>query len=278
MHRTASGRKALSAFTLIELLVVIAIIAILAAILFPVFAQARTKARQAADMSNMRQIGLASNMYLQDYDEMFNPMGMGPVYDCPNQPWETYDVWPTLLLPYIKNGPIFISPQYKALNNIWGEDWYCRAHLGPILIDGHFYVSYMQNNFETWSWQGTTWTDGREHYGFRWGTAPNVTLAAVEDTVGTIRYINGIYQEIAWEPFVDYHHYYKVPVGASDVNYVGKDWRATTPQQGGAFNERLNVTWVDGHVSTLRWGSTRPHHWTIQDDQNAWTNPWVPQN
>ena len=58
-------------FTLIELLVVIAIIAILAAILFPVFAQARAKARQATCQSNIRQIGMASLMYVQDYDENY---------------------------------------------------------------------------------------------------------------------------------------------------------------------------------------------------------------
>lgn len=63
------------AFTLIELLVVIAIISILAAMLFPVFAQARTKARQATALSNMKQIVLATTMYVQDYDETY-PMTM----------------------------------------------------------------------------------------------------------------------------------------------------------------------------------------------------------
>src|SRR5215469_2257354 len=63
-------------FTLIELLVVIAIIAILAAILFPVFAQAREKARQASCLSNLKQNGLAFMSYVQDYDETY-PIAAG---------------------------------------------------------------------------------------------------------------------------------------------------------------------------------------------------------
>src|SRR5205809_4417491 len=74
------NRHRRQAFTLIELLVVIAIIAILAAILFPVFARAREKARQISCLSNLKNIGTATLMYLQDYDETF-PSGL--VYAVP---------------------------------------------------------------------------------------------------------------------------------------------------------------------------------------------------
>jgi prepilin-type N-terminal cleavage/methylation domain-containing protein/prepilin-type processing-associated H-X9-DG protein len=78
------GRASVRAFTLIELLVVIAIIAILAAILFPVFAQARERARAIACLSNSRQIGTALMLYVQDYDEKYpqeHPATADPVVD-----------------------------------------------------------------------------------------------------------------------------------------------------------------------------------------------------
>src|ERR1700759_4052115 len=75
---TPSRVNKYNGFTLIELLVVIAIIAILAAILFPVFAKVREKARQTACLSNMNQIAKATIQYVQDYDETYYPHR----YDC----------------------------------------------------------------------------------------------------------------------------------------------------------------------------------------------------
>jgi prepilin-type N-terminal cleavage/methylation domain-containing protein len=88
-------------FTLIELLVVIAIIAILAAILFPVFAKAREKARQAACGSNCRQIGLALMMYAQDYDETLVMRYYGASGQLS---------WKDVMVPYLKSSDIYRCP------------------------------------------------------------------------------------------------------------------------------------------------------------------------
>ncbi len=114
-------------FTLIELLVVIAIIAILAAILFPVFARAREKARQTSCLSNLKQLGLGMLMYVQDYDETFvrsNFSGYLNVAPDPGNPtfnWREgtlwYKTWPTGILPYVKNSQIFLCPSTTYHNN-----------------------------------------------------------------------------------------------------------------------------------------------------------------
>jgi len=91
-------------FTLIELLVVIAIIAILAAILFPVFAQAREKARETSCLSNMKQIGLGLNMYSQDYDGTL----MQTSWELGS--FKAKVTWTGVVQPYIKNEQIFLCP------------------------------------------------------------------------------------------------------------------------------------------------------------------------
>jgi prepilin-type N-terminal cleavage/methylation domain-containing protein/prepilin-type processing-associated H-X9-DG protein len=106
-----------AAFTLIELLVVIAIIALLVAILFPVFVQARANARNTTDMSNLRQIGIATMLYLQDYDERFVPVGSWndpsvTPHTNPQSPGQglVWQGWGLRLLPYTKSREIFHSP------------------------------------------------------------------------------------------------------------------------------------------------------------------------
>ncbi len=110
-------------FTLIELLVVIAIIAILAAILFPVFAKAREKARQTSCLSNQKQIMLGVLMYAQDYDDTL-PIGCSYWYAPGGGGAATRTdsaMWVTLIMPYVKNDQLFVCPSNKrTMTNPWG--------------------------------------------------------------------------------------------------------------------------------------------------------------
>jgi prepilin-type N-terminal cleavage/methylation domain-containing protein/prepilin-type processing-associated H-X9-DG protein len=120
MHRHPKA-----AFTLIELLVVIAIIALLAAILFPVFARVREKGRQTVCLSHLKQIGAATLMYMQDYDETFpfvlnwsgNAVGESNVGDAGKSPWvrgvtgaEPQFRLVTLVSPYVRNENVWYCP------------------------------------------------------------------------------------------------------------------------------------------------------------------------
>src|SRR5512147_1798196 len=110
--RARSGWRGHRGFTLIELLVVIAIIAVLGAIIFPVFARAREKARSTQCVSNLKQLGTAIRMYMDDYDGFF-PWGVDAADKYLPQIWDGYPAWQAciaamplmhdLIDPYVRN-------------------------------------------------------------------------------------------------------------------------------------------------------------------------------
>lgn len=174
--------KRRSGFTLIELLVVIAIIAILAAILLPVFAQAREKARQASCQSNMKQIATAMIMYTNDYDEKFAPStyliqagdprnGQPDTPFCPNCADHQYS-WNELIYPYIKSTDVFICPDI-------GKPSSSTTFSNDGAGDGHvqYYVNRRVDGYRSDdSWVGPDWAINQAQLKF-----PASTIMVGED-------------------------------------------------------------------------------------------------
>jgi len=155
-------RRKRDAFTLIELLVVIAIIAILAAILFPVFAKARAAARKASGLSNLKQLGLGTMMYTQDYDERFpyydwglmscndsgNDTTRSPRYGGDDPAFGAYSAsaWCNSVMPYVKNLQIFQDPSDK---HQW-QPGYCINF--PQSLFGTGPKSWLKSTYVSYAW------------------------------------------------------------------------------------------------------------------------------
>ena len=215
---TLNRRNRLAAFTLIELLVVIAIIAILAAILFPVFAQAREKARQTSCLSNTKQIGLGLMMYAQDYDETY-PMNLFMGFE----PGPCVHLSQVAIMPYIKNMGIYACPSDpspfdfpKGMSTI-GMPPICTA--SPSITK----VSYVPNfSLIDWGYPNNFFGDASDP------ERAVKTLAAVEYPAETAAFYDGT------------HNLPDAYLGMMDIPIQAR------------HSNQVNVTWADGHAKSIK--------------------------
>ncbi|MEP6757314.1 MAG: prepilin-type N-terminal cleavage/methylation domain-containing protein [Chthonomonadales bacterium] len=245
--------KRRNGFTLIELLVVIAIIAILAAILFPVFAQAREKARAASSLSNTKQISLSFMMYSQDYDEQVvltyfpgtSVAGVAPGCTRPSSPGNPDQPcgaqtpgWPYLLQPYIKSYAVYRCPSA-----------------------GDPFGIYSNASFNWWfNWSRFA------NYGYNWvylcptpataagsaGGQQPAALAAINSPAQTVAFVDsavfsgGVYKAgyLVSDP----------PTGSTAGNvYWFGGWGSVRPDP--RHTDGFNTAWCDGHS---KWSKLNP--------------------
>ena len=243
-HRPNSPWPDRRGFTLIELLVVIAIIAILAAILFPVFAQAREKARQTSCLSNLRQLSSAMIIYAEDYDGTFAPVIARPS----RQEKNPYLIsWMHLLEPYTHSRGVFICPSSGHTSQDWEKNDDITRNYGypPTLrIRGVDYVTAITGPFGEALWEGIGGFYGSPIGDFLEDT-PSYGQAQIARPAETILLCDhGIYD-----------------FGGSDIKR--NEWVFPSPRHLKEPNVKaadgheapqgiLNCLFVDGHVKALK--------------------------
>ena len=208
------GPSKRAAFTLIELLVVIARIAILAAILFPVFAQAREKARQASCMSNLRQIGLATLQYAQDYDDTL----FIREYTMPTDPVYNYQVW---------------SAKRLRSDNSWDRT---QGVLQPYMKNTELQMCLTVHGTPA----GSTTSDGIG-YGFNQtyllpSAAASTPLSDIEAPAETVWMADSAI------------------LSGNEVRLFSANWAPSTvyPTLHGRHNGVANIVWMDAHVKAVK--------------------------
>jgi prepilin-type N-terminal cleavage/methylation domain-containing protein/prepilin-type processing-associated H-X9-DG protein len=213
-----------NAFTLIELLVVIAIIAILAAILFPVFAQAREKARAISCVSNIKQLNMAVRMYLQDNDDIFDELIPGGMNNLAGEVGEP-GIWMAVLQPYLKSAAVLRCPDSVIPEVI---PTFAGRHTASIGMN-----SYLGAYFN-WYWDAIL---HQPPIGGRYTPEANVQYPSL-----TVLFCDGFDQTVDGNlP----HGYWIDPGYGKGVNYGLSD----------RHTKGTNVGFVDGHAKWYRTNS-----------------------
>ena len=214
------------AFTLVELLVVIAIIAILAAILFPVFAKAREKARQSSCSSNMKQIGLAMKQYTVDYDESHMPYWYGAYNGS------VYLTMMDLLNPYTKNTQIWKCPSANQDVTQFG------GAAGQYLSSNYCWPAWVYYNY--WGWNGVAMLSGFpgqvSSTGYAGNYGGNIPMELTPNPSSACWLVEGYYRSYT--------------VAGSSFGSAASTGFSSTPSNQLFYrhSEGQNVLFIDGHV------------------------------
>jgi prepilin-type N-terminal cleavage/methylation domain-containing protein/prepilin-type processing-associated H-X9-DG protein len=261
---TVSRRtKAATAFTLIELLVVIAIIAILAAILFPVFAQARAKARQISCLSNEKQIGLGMIQYSQDYDEMLVKAWYGP------NGWDRSDnraasikyKWMDAIQPYVKNTDCFRCPDFTDNLKLGATGEYVPYQQLTTVPDATRYGSYGMNAAY---WDGRLNDNGISSPGASPLGVTSVTLSTMSHPAST-----------AWVADGAGSYQFDWPLGNPTIVMQSgvRTWGSGNLTDGSLAERHqgmVNVIWCDGHAKAMKL-ETLAATKTVTNATGTWT-------
>ncbi len=273
LPRASIGR----AFTLIELLVVIAIIAILAAILFPVFAQAKRAAKATADLSNIKQLALAGEMWKADHEGnlvmAFSNYHSGGQVTGIDYPFGGFDY---ALQPYIKSKDIFKSPLDPGLGdrgtetNAASDQYHCNAwdsaigfcgdwqYVGPVgnrASDNKFAASYRLNSSNQPGWKAD---DITIHY------RTSVNESAIDRLAETILLVPGdkgpaskpnLYHEVSTAN-AGYPEDLVCIDATGNVHFDRNNGVGTNPSKSARNGGRANYGFGDGHAKNMAWGAT----------------------
>lgn len=251
MQTGLSKRPFSQAFTLIELLVVIAIIAILAAILFPVFAQAREKARQSACLSNMKQLITAEIMYAGDYDDVLPRLrGYNMPLTAPKWAWGMQDY----LMPYVKNEDVFACPSDVVERDDCDADGFGKS------------ISY--------SWTHREATREPELvfglHGFTqlsYDPIGSVSLPQIGAPADTISMLE-LWSTPGYTQGYAYYRYYPETIATVRQwpRWDAGSWCSSKPGQArialGNHHQMANYAFIDGHVKAARPLTLLPRPWT----------------